>query len=102
MLKMMYVNNLFVLVYVWSISANKWGNTREPGSSLDMRNCSPSKRIISHNWKNWVSYIRLTTQIFTEQKQVIKEEVLSDCKNREVIIMLIKEYYRNKYSTLET
>lgn len=41
----------------------------------------------------------MTTQIFTEQKQ-IKEEMMSDLKvNTEVIITLMKEYYKNKYST---
>lgn len=56
--------------------------------------------IISHGWNNCESYIRLTTQIFTEQKPIRKEEMLSDLKiNREVVIMLTKEYYKNKYST---
>ena len=37
----------------------------------------------------------LTTQIFTEQKQVRKEEMLSDFKiNREVFITLTKKYYK--------
>lgn len=57
----------------------------------------------SHGCKNWVSYTRMTIQTFTEQKQTIKENMLSDLKvYREIrIFMSMKEYYKNKYSTSE-